>query len=347
MKKTLCLVLALGMILVAFAACGAPQESAAASQTATESVAVEESAAPTEEAVESSASGLSVKEGMKIGLSVYDLANPYFVTVVNGAQAKCDELGIELIVDDPKSNAAAQVTAIDNFITMEVDAIIICPLDTAAVESSLQKAQEKGIKIISQSSCSDTRDVWVSADEWDMGHVAGVACGQWLAEKYGADSSPVVAVLGWDQISTQKLRGDGMEDGIKENIANAQIIRQDANTTAQGQSVTDSLLQAYPDLTAIVCLNDAGAIGAFSAVEAAGKNNDDFYIGAIDATQQGLELVAEDNCYRGTVDLIPYENGGIDVELAVQLVNGETVEDPYVIPAKNVNKDNVGEYLGK
>lgn len=346
MKKIVCLVLAVGMMLFAFAACGTTEPASTQSVSATESP--EATAEETgEAAVESAASGLTVKEGMKIGLSVYDLANPYFVTVVNGAQAKCDELGIELIVDDPKSNSAAQVTAIDNFITMEVDAIIICPLDTAAVESSLQKAKEKGIKIISQSSCSETRDVWVSADEWDMGHVAGVAAGEWLAEKYGADSSPVVAVLGWDQISTQILRGDGMEDGIKEYVANAKIIRQDANTTAQGQNVADSLLQAYPDLTAFVCINDATGIGVYSAVEAAGKNNDDFYIGAIDATEQGLALLAEGKAFRGTVDLIPFENGGIDVELAAQLVNGESVEDPYVIPAKNVNQDNVSEYLNK
>ena len=356
MKKIVCLVMAIAFALAMFAACSAPdtQSSAPATKTAempdaTEATPAAETTGSTTgaEAVTTAVSDLKVKEGMKIGLTVYDLGNPYFVTVQNGAQAKCDELGIELITNDPKSDSAAQVTAIDNFITMGVDAIICCPLDTAAVESSLQKAREAGIKIVSQTSCSETRDVWVSADEWDMGHTAGVACGEWLVEKFGADSTPTVAVLSWSKIATQIKRGDGMEDGIKEFVPGANVIRQDANTTEQGQQVADSLLQANPDLCAVVCINDATGIGVLSAVQAANKDNDDFYIGVIDATEEGLSLVAEDNCYRGTVDLIPYENGGIDVELCVRLVNGEKVEDPYVIPAKNVNADNVAEYISK
>lgn len=367
MKKIVCLVMAIALALLAFTACSGTSTKSAAATTAaaaaTTAAAKTEAAAATTKAatttaatttsgttsgataVETATKDLKVKKGMKIGLTVYDLGNPYFVTVQNGAQAKCDELGIELVTNDPKSDSAAQVTAIDNFITMGVDAIICCPLDTAAVEGSLQKAKEAGIKIVSQSSCSDTRDVWVSADEWDMGHVAGDACGKWLEQKFGKDSKPTVAVLSWSKIATQIKRGDGMEDGIKEHVAGANVIRQDANTTEQGQSVADSLLQANPDLCAVVCINDATGIGVLSAVQAANKDNDNFYIGAIDATQEGLELVKANNCYRGTVDLIPYENGGIDVELCVQLVNGEKVEDPYVIPAKNVDSSNVDEYL--
>lgn len=281
------------------------------------------------------------EEGLKIGLSVYDLANPYFVSVANGAQAKCDELGIELIIDDPKSDAAAQVTALDNFITMEVDAIIVCPLDTAACESVVKEAKEKGIAVISQSSCTETHDVWVSADEYNMGYVCGGGSADWIVENYGADAEFTVAVLGWDQISTQIARGDGMEDAIREKCPNVNIVRQDANTTAQGQSVADSLLQAYPDLQAVVCINDATGIGVYSAVQAAGKDTDDFYIGSIDATDEAKAQIEKGGAYRATVDLIPYENGGIDVELAVQLINGETLDDTYVIPAKLVTAEDL------
>ena len=250
-------------------------------------------------------------EGLKIGLSVYDLANPYFVSVANGAQAKCDELGIELIIDDPKSDAAAQVTALDNFITMEVDAIIVCPLDTAACESVVKEAKDKG----------------------------GAA--DWIVEKYGADAEITCAVLGWDQISTQIARGDGMEDAIREKCPNAKIIRQDANTTAHGQSVADSLLQANPDLQVVVCINDATGIGVYSAVQAAGKDNDDFYIGSIDATDEAIAQIQKGGAYRASVDLIPYENGGIDVELAVQLIHGESLDDTYVIPAQLITAEDL------
>lgn len=328
-RKVLGLLLAVAMVGSMFAGCGKKEETAPTTET---EAATEEGADAVEEAAEAAGS----TEGLKIGLSVYDLANPYFVSVANGAKAKCEELGIELIVDDPKSDAAAQVTALDNFITMEVDAIIVSPLDVAACESVVKEAKEKGIVVISQSSCTETHDVWVSADEYNMGYVCGGGAADWIVEKYGADADFTVAVFCWDQISTQIARGDGMEDAILEKCPNINIVRQDANTTAAGQSVADSLLQAHPDLQAIVCINDAAGIGAYSAVQAAGKDTTDFYIGSIDATDEAKAQIQKGGAYQATVDLIPYENGGIDVELAVQLINGETLDDTYVIPAQLV-----------
>ncbi len=339
-KKLPGLLLAVAMITSILAGCGGKKEEAPApapAETEAEKPAEEEGA----EAVDEAAGEAGNTEGLKIGLSVYDLANPYFVSVANGAQAKCDELGIELIIDDPKSDAAAQVTALDNFITMEVDAIIVCPLDTAACESVVKEAKDKGIAVISQSSCTETHDVWVSADEYNMGYVCGGGAADWIVEKYGADAEITCAVLGWDQISTQIARGDGMEDAIREKCPNAKIIRQDANTTAHGQSVADSLLQANPDLQVVVCINDATGIGVYSAVQAAGKDNDDFYIGSIDATDEAIAQIQKGGAYRASVDLIPYENGGIDVELAVQLIHGESLDDTYVIPAQLITAEDL------
>ena len=341
-KKVLGMLLAAAMMVSLFTGCSTGTQTDTANEGTTEEAAEEQGADAVDEAAEDASADTSGKtEGLKIGLSVYDLANPYFVSVANGAQARCDELGIELIIDDPKSDAAAQVTALDNFITMEVDAIIVCPLDTAACESVVQEAKEKGIAIISQSSCTETHDVWVSADEYNMGYVCGEGAADWILENYGEEADFTVAVLGWDQISTQIARGDGMEAAISEKCPNVNIVRQDANTTAQGQSVADSLLQAYPDLQAVVCINDATGIGVYSAVQAAGKDNDDFYIGSIDATDEAIAQIQKGGAYRATVDLIPYENGGIDVDLAVQLINGETVDDYYEIPAKLVTAEDL------
>lgn len=283
----------------------------------------------------------AAKEGMKIGLTAYDLTNPYWVMLVNGAQDRAEELGIELIVNDPKSDPSQQMTALENFLTMDVDAIIVGALDIAACEGVLKQAREKGVKIVAQSTRTDTRDVWVSAEEYNMGYVCGEGLGKWLLAKYGADAAPTVAVLAWDVIPTIIPRGDGLVDGIKAYVPGANVIRQNANTPALGQSVADSLLQAYPDLVGIACANDAGAIGAYSAVQAAKRDGDDFYIGGIDATDEALAIIKKGMSFRATVDLIPYENGAIDVDLCVKLASGEAVEDPYVVPAALVSYEDL------
>lgn len=342
MKKVVVLVVSVCLVLALLVGCTQPtvpvddaQSKQSASQEVTETG--QEGGQPAEAADKKSG------DKVKVGLSIYDLANPYFVTLTNGAKAKAEELGIELIVDDPKSDSAKQVTALENFIAMGVDAIIVAPLDPEACESIVQKAMDQGIKVISQSSKTKSHNVYVSADEYDMGYVCGSGAGQWIVDKFGADAKIKCAVFGNDKIPTQVLRGDGMEDGIKELVPNAEIVRQDADTPTLGQQVADSVLQANPDMQVIVCLNDAGAIGAYSAIEAAGKDSDEFYLGSIDATEQALDLIKKGKCYRATVDLIPFENGGIDVELAVKLVNGEEVPETYTIPAKLVKQ---AELLG-
>lgn len=334
MKKILAFALALIMLLSMVACSTAPKE---ADPTPEDTTPTESG----EQAVDEAVNATESEDKLKIGLSVYSLSNPYFVEVANGAQKRCDELGIELIVNDPNSDAAAQVTAIENFITVGCDAIIISALDVAAVESVLQDAKAQGIAIISQSSCTETRDVWVSADEYNMGYTCGKGAADWLLENYGADTDISVLVLCWDQISTQILRGDGMSDAITEVCPNVKIIRQDANTTDKGNEVANATLQANPDLQAIVCINDGTAIGAYAAVQAAGKDDEGFYIGSIDDTEEGENAILEGNCFRATVNLIPYENGAIDVDLAVQLIKGEDVEDPYIIPAKLVTYEDL------
>lgn len=283
-------------------------------------------------------------EKYRIGFSMWEFGNTYFANVRDGAQEKADELGYELIVTDPNNDVAQQVADIENFISMDVDAIIVCAIDPNAVDSALVEAQEKGIKIIAQSIEIKNCDVFVATDEYEIGYTVGAGAGQWIAEKYGEDAVVQCALLCMDANTSTVERGNGMNDGILEYAPNAEIVaRQDANTAALGQSVGDSLLQAYPDLQVMVCMNDATALGALSAVQAAGKDNEDFYIVGLDNTDEARAAIAQNSALRATLDNIPYENGGIDIELCQKLFQGEDVEWRYKIPAVLVTYDDVNE----
>ena len=50
-----------------------------------------------------------------IGMSISQLANPYFVSVMNGVQARAEELGYEVIVVDAQYDVAKQVSDFENF----------------------------------------------------------------------------------------------------------------------------------------------------------------------------------------------------------------------------------------
>ena len=290
------------------------------------------------------AAGDESKDGSpyKIGLSLWGFDNQYWVELRDGVQKRCDELGYELVVADPNNVVSQQVADVENFITMGVDAIILAAIDPQSVEGVAQEAMDKGIKVIAQSIEIEQCDVYSSADEYGMGYIVGKGAGQWIVDNYGEDAAVECAVLVYDSNSSCIPRGDGLQEGILEVTPKAVIAaRQDASTAADGQSVTDSLLQANPKLQVIVCQNDGIALGALSAVQAAGKDNKDFYIGGLDNTSEVRQAIENGTAIRATLDNIPFENGVQDVDLCKSLLEGKEVEWRYVIETQLVTFDDI------
>lgn len=348
MKKTISVLLAAAFVVTTLAGCGNTREmpqteaqaSAAAEKTTAEatSTAGEEGASAVTEATKGAATGA------KIGLSLWGYDNQYWVEVRAGAQKKCDELGIELVIADPNNNTAQQVSDIENFMQMDVDAMIVAAIDPTSVESVLKEAMDKGIKVVAQSIEVKNCDVYSSADEYEMGYVVGKGAGQWIADNYGADAALECAVLNYDSNPSCIPRGDGLEAGIKELAPKAVIAaRQDASTTADGQRVTDSLLQANPKLQVIICQNDSIALGALSAVQGAGKDNEEFYIGGLDNTDEARAAIKAGTALRATLDNTPNQNGIDDVILCKDLIDGKTVDPRFVVETSLVTYTDVAK----
>jgi ribose transport system substrate-binding protein len=275
----------------------------------------------------------SSDDTVTVGITTFDLVNPYWVKLVEGAQTKADEKGIELVVADPNDDNAKQLNALENFIAMGVDGIIVSALQPAATEQVLSDAQDAGIKIIAQSMETPVADIWVSAAEWDMGYTIGVEAGKWIRDRLNGEAE--VLILANDQIPQMIIRKEGVIAGMTEYAPNAEVVAvQDANITELGMRVTENVVQSNPNLKVVVALNDAGALGALAAVESAGLASDDFFIGGVDATPEAREKIDGGTAFRASVDNIPYENGMMNIDLMLELLAGEDLEYKQVVPVK-------------
>ena len=87
----------------------------------------------------------------RIALVVKSLGNGFFDAANKGAQEAAAELGgIEVIYTGPTAaTAEAQIEVINSLIAQQVDAIAISANDPDALVPALQKAMERGIKVIS------------------------------------------------------------------------------------------------------------------------------------------------------------------------------------------------------
>ncbi|RPI48644.1 MAG: ABC transporter permease, partial [Acidobacteria bacterium] len=75
--------------------------------------------------------------------------DPYFVSCRIGAEEAAKELGVELIWDGPTGlDAARQSEMVENWITRGVDVIAVAVENRAAISTSLRKARERGIHVI-------------------------------------------------------------------------------------------------------------------------------------------------------------------------------------------------------
>ncbi len=274
-----------------------------------------------------------------IGVSVLDLANPYYVQVVEGIKSAAVEQEIDLLINDPKSSVDNQIKAIQGFIDRKVDAIIVTALDPLVVDPLLAIARSQGIKVLAHFTKVENADIFVGADEWDMGHTIGRAAGEWIRDKLGGRAQ--VAILNYPRIPQIANREKGIRDGIAEIAPNAVIVAARlAGQPNEGYIATRDILEKFPDVQVIVGINDGGALGALRALQEIHLVGRDslFFVGGCDATPDALNQMRGDTAYRATVDITPYENGRMGVEFALKLIRGQILPDRYSISIRLIKQ---------
>ena len=244
-----------------------------------------------------------------IGLSIPQLANPYFVTVMKGVQARCDELGYTLITVDAQYDVAKQVSDLENFGNMGVTAFIACPIDSNALIPVVDQLKDMGIIAISFAQIIPNAHAILTIGEYEYGVAIGKNAAKWINEKL--DGVAEVLIISQDNVEAVKMRGDGIQDTIMSLAPGATIVgRQAGDNPESGMRIAEDYLQQYPNLKVITGNNDAGPLGAHEAVKAAGRNTDDFYVGGADATPEAIAKMKEEgSVYRATVDIIPFKTG--------------------------------------
>lgn len=276
--------------------------------------------------------GSTVGSG-SIGLSISTLNNPFFVTLQEGAQAKADELGIDLIVVDAGDDSAKQASDIEDLVSKDISVLIVNPVDSDAVAPSVEDAIAKGIKVIAVDRVVNGVDVDCSIAS---DNVAGAQmAAEYIVELVG-EGAKVAELEGVNGASATIDRGEGFHKVADDKLD--VVASQTANfNRAEGMSVMENILQANSDIKAVFAHNDEMALGAVEAI--GGK---DIIVAGFDATDDAIAAV-KDGTMACTVAQKPDLMGATAVETAQSLMNGETVEKSMPVEVKLITKDNVDE----
>lgn len=269
---------------------------------------------------------VAAQDARKMGYTAIDLTNPYFIALTDGMKARANELGIELTIHDGKSDAASQVSALENFIVQKMDAILVSPIDPKALESLIPQAKEAGVPTISVAQQVPGTDAFIGLKEKEYGLSIGRIAGQYIVDKMGGEAE--VAILTYPELAPLIDRANGIKEGILAVAPEAKIVaEQSAATPENGAAAIEAIMQAHPGVRVVAGINDAGVLGAYEALAGMGVDTKEFALFGLDATKEALAKLKEGGMYKATVDIAPFKAGQAAIDLAVKVIeNGPQAE---------------------
>ena len=268
-----------------------------------------------------------------IGFAVSTLENPFFVTMKDAAVAKAAELGVELMVLDAQDSAETQASQIEDFIVRGVDLLIINPVDSDAIGTSVVACNNEGIPVITVTRASNAGQV-VQHLDIDNREAGRLDAEQLIIDLGGKGKVAVLEGIAGSSSAIERNEGfvaalEGTEIEIVASLT-ANYARE------EGASVTEDILQANPELDAIYAHNDEMALGAVRSVAAAGRSAE-IKIYGIDATDDALVAV-ENGEMAATVQQQPDLQIETALENAVAFLGGAELEALVCIPLKLIVK---------
>ncbi|PLR80020.1 rhizopine-binding protein [Bacillus canaveralius] len=288
----------------------------------------------------------SSKDGkIVIGAALPDFDDKWLSYLQDGMKEYASsQKDVEVIYVDAMNDANKQLSQVENFISQDVDAIMMIPVDTVSAPNIVDRANSEDIPIVivnRQYEEVDAATAYVGSDSLK----AGTMQMEEVAKLLGGKGNVAImdGVMGHD---AQIKRTQGNKDVVEKNKDMKIVLNGTAEfDRAKGMTLAENWLQSGKEINAIVSNNDEMAIGAIMALEDAGKL-EDVVVAGIDATPDALDFVKSGKL-KVTVFQDARGQGKGGLETAIKAAKGEKVEKFNWIPYELVTEDNVDEYIKK
>lgn len=302
------------------------------------------------------AAGIRAQETHYVGFVPPALTSPFHVAMVEGAQARAEELGWTLEVQAPASEGdfAAFVTTVEQLLEKGVEAISINPIGTDSAITAVTSANERGVPILAHNFITPfsegSVETYIGYDQWGGAAALAAYTCELIAGKHGstpAETTGKVFILeGIDSIFSHR-RTQGFNAGLEANCPNVEVVGSQSAEwlRTRGSEVAAIALQQNPDIDVFYGNSDEMAIGAALAAEQLGLMiNQDFFAVGIDGNQPTLDLLSQGQ-FSATLGVDPFRMGVAVIDAMAAIFAGEEVPEITLTPSVVVTPDNLAAYL--
>lgn len=269
-----------------------------------------------------------------IAVSLLTLTNPFFRNLGNAIKQEAERQGYQVVLTAGDFDIGKQKNQVSDFIVQDVAAIVITPIDSKSIGTSIAEANKAGIPVFTadiKATAEGARVIsHIATDNYQAGRMAAKA----LIEALGGRGK--VGIIDHPEVESVIMRTRGFLDEIeeqrKQSGTNIQIVSRLAAGGAKERAfqVAVDMLQAHPDLDGIFAINDPSALGAVAAIESAGKAGR-IRIISIDGLPEGRQAIRGGKIYADAIQH-PDQIGKKTVEAIQAYMSGEEVPTEILIP---------------
>ena len=284
------------------------------------------------------------KELKSVGLTVGDMANPFFVAMGKGTEEAAKKINpnVKVTALSTKYDLNTQVGQIENFIANKVDLLLVNAVDSKAIAPAVKKARDAGILVIALDVSAEGADYTVMSDNV----AAGANACEYIATKLGGKGN--VVIVNGPPVSSVIDRVVGCKQVFAKNPGIKVLSdNQDAKGSRDGgMAVMQDLLTANPKIDAVFAINDPTGIGAELAIKQAKREG--IFITAVDGAPDAVVALKDPkSLFEGSSAQNPYQMASDGVKIGYDIMNGKKPKDSVMLlPVPLITKANVKDYPG-
>jgi ribose transport system substrate-binding protein len=269
------------------------------------------------------------------------MESSYWNMVQAGALLAGSDLGytIHLLGPNEEENVQAEI---DEIAEAQKDsaALVIAPNDPNILVSPIADAHAAGIPIvILDSNLPD--DTAYDAFTGTNNYAAGEALGEYIGTQ---QTGAVAAIItGAAESKTHQERANGIIAGLEAEGCTVLELQAADSDRKKAADAASSLLERYPEITALIATSDDMALGAYEVADSIGRT-DTVRVYGFDASVEGVQSILRGELTASAAQC-PIQMGRDGIALADRILNGKPVEQLNETPFDLVTAQNAKTYF--
>ena len=250
----------------------------------------------------------------------------FFKLIEAGMADEATKEGIDLSRGSSGLNLDKEVSLVGTFMTKHVDAIAIAPVSSDASIPALQRAYQRGIRIVTFDSAlhADFPVSAIRSDPEALGRPTGQEAKRYIQERlHGNAKVAIISYLGLagtGEPADERLRGSNPDVARREDSGAPGCLAGPKCGERRG-----GILTAHPDLDLIWAANEGGTVGAATAVKNTGRAGKVAAFGTDISDQIADFLLAPDGVLQAVTGQKPFDIGRMAIQTASRAAKGEPV----------------------